>query len=245
MKNLQEVKSVEKTLSGNEIYIISYRKQCEEIGTIEYRRRNEMLYLREIYVYPHIRHLHYGRIMLEQFLSSLQEPITAKLVSEESIHLFYTMKKLYPTIMRNIQISCKKCVCHYCKNPINFLDQLEITDLYYYHKKGKCPVKIDESLSLGFYSEQKRFKGGESRGNGRRSHTRNANQRDRGYNISLKLEYRDSEISQEARWEKKERKLRRKEVSEKMNSHYKEKHPRFRKISAEEYSQLFLQQLGY
>lgn len=228
---------------------ISHSEQERHIGLIEYHLEDKAIKIDLIFVHQYLEGYKFGSNMLQYFIENvalkLHLPITGICISEASIHLFYNMKKRYPTIIRNMQISYEKCVCHYCKNQIKFLDQLDITDLYYYHKKGKCPSRQSESLSLGFHNEQKRFKSGEARSNGRRSHTRNANQRDRGHNISMKLEYRDSEYSEDSRWNRKERILRRKEVSEKRNSHYKEKHPRFRKISAEEYSQLLLQQLGY
>lgn len=245
MKKLHEVKRVEKTESDQEIYIINYSRRGEDIGIIEYRRRNEMLYLREIYVFPHVRNQHWGKNILHQFLSSLNEPISAKLVSEESIHLFYNMKKHYPTIIRNMQISYEKCVCHYCKNEIKFLDQLEITDLYYKHLKGKCPSYQKESLPLGLYTGSERMKENRSRIYNRSHCDEHPSDRRtrRQKNQYYKKLYDDIDsIKRQKEREVKQWKNKREETR---NPHFIQKKRQVKKITAEEYAELYLQQLGY
>ena len=232
----------------NEEEHIGHSKEERHIGLIEYHLENTTIKIDLIFVHQSLEGKRFGSNLLQYFIENialkLHLPITGICISEASIHLFYNMKKRYPTIIRNMQISYEKCVCHYCKNQIKFLDQLEITDLYYKHMKGKCPSYQEEPLMLGLYTGSERMNDGRSRVFHRShcsDHPRNRDIR-RRKNQYYKELYDD--IDSIKRQKEREKKRWRSKIEEKRHPHFIHKKSRSRRVTIEEFTEIYVNQYG-
>ena len=234
---------------GHKSQTLHFYHKNEHIGFIEYHIREQDIHIDLIFVHQYLEGHKFEPNLLQYFIEQvalrLHLPITGICISEASIHLFYTMKKHYPTLIKDMQIVCEKCICHYCKNQIKSLDHLEITDLYYKHKKGKCPSYQEELLMLGLYTGSERMKENRSRIY-HRSHCEEhpSDRRTRRQKNQYYKELYD-DIDSIKRQKEREKRQRRQERKEVRYSHFIQKKTRIKKITAEEYAQLLLQQLGY
>lgn len=243
MKTFQTVIEV-----GNKTQTLQFYHEEEHIGLIEYHLEDRAIKIDLIFVHQYLEGHKFGSNMLQYFIENvalkLHLPVIGICISEASIHLFYNMKKLYPTIIHNMQISYEKCICNYCKNQIKFLDEIVITDIHYYHKKGKCPSYQEEPLHLGLYRGSERMNEGRSRVFHRShcaDHPRNRDIRRRKNQYYKELYDDIDSIKRQKEREVKQWKNKREETR---HPHFIQKKSRNRRVTIEEFTEIYLSQYG-